>query len=145
MKTFSLSGLAIVFGFLFYLGCPSPLAAQATQDTLYLQLEEGIAELQLHYRRQNLRNPHIPGYRIQIYNGRKNACQAKRSAFVQLYPDLPPYTLYESPEYRVQVGNFRSRLEAERLLTKIIVDFPGSFILKTWIDWPALPAQSIKP
>jgi hypothetical protein len=58
----------------------------------------------------------IPGFRIQIYSDadRKGATDA-RNKFLQLYPDADAYLIYQQPNFRVRVGDFRNRLEAHAL------------------------------
>lgn len=51
---------------------------------------------------------------------------------------MQAYLLYEVPEYKTQIGNFRSRLEAERFLQQLIQLFPGSFVVATQIEFPKL-------
>lgn len=102
-----------------------------------------IEKLQDAYIRHSEKEASLEGYRVQIYNGRKDACLKVRSEFLRKYPNVSPYTLYDSPEYRVQVGDFRTRLEAEKFLRKIIQEFKGSFVLKTKIKLPEL--EGVEP
>src|SRR4051812_45384602 len=52
----------------------------------------------------------MSGYRIQIINttDRNSAIDAKTRAY-QLYPELKAYLLFQSPYYRIKVGNFKAR------------------------------------
>lgn len=54
------------------------------------------------------------GYRVQIYSGsdRQKATQVKID-FIRRFPGQRSYLSYISPTYRVKVGNFRSRGDAE--------------------------------
>jgi hypothetical protein len=56
------------------------------------------------------------GFRIQIYNGpdRSKAIQI-RADFMRAFPNVHAYLSYISPSYRVKVGNFRRRGDAEGL------------------------------
>ena len=80
----------------------------------------------------------IEGYRVQIYNGGKTESLKRKSQFIKSYPEIKAYIIYEYPEYRIQVGDFRDALEAERALTTIRKDFPGAFSVATSINWPQL-------
>ena len=57
------------------------------------------------------------GFRVQIYNGadREKAIKVK-TEFSRLYPGIHTYLTYVSPCFRVKVGDYRSRPEAERML-----------------------------
>jgi hypothetical protein len=90
------------------------------------------------YQARAKKHPQIAGYRLQIFNGRKDDCLSQRGKFLRAHPQKQAYLLYEVPEYKTQVGNFRSRLEAEAFLNQIIDAFPGSFIISTKIDQPPL-------
>lgn len=121
------------------LSCISLSAQSKGKLTVVVQPE--IEKLQKTYIRHSEKEASLEGYRVQIYNGKKEACLKVRSEFLRKYPNVSPYTLYESPEYRVQVGDFRTRLEAEKFLRKIIHEFRGSFVLKTKIKLPELEAD----
>jgi hypothetical protein len=88
---------------------------------------------------ENKRKKTIPGFRVQIFNGNKQEAQRVRVAFVKAYPNIPVALTYDAPEYRVQAGDFRTRVEAEKLLAMIRQEFRGSFVVRTLIELPALP------
>ncbi|MFT4022161.1 MAG: SPOR domain-containing protein [Flavihumibacter sp.] len=66
----------------------------------------------------------VPGFRIQVVNttDRAQAIQAKTKVY-QKYPELNAYLLYQSPYFRVRVGNFLTRKDAEAYLKKLSKDF----------------------
>ena len=66
----------------------------------------------------------VPGFRIQVVNttDRTKAIQAKTKVY-QNYPELSAYLLYQSPYFRLRVGNFLTRKEAEVYLKKLTKDF----------------------
>jgi hypothetical protein len=100
-----------------------------------------IEKLQADYLSENKNENYVNGYRVQIYNGNKNNCMQERSRFLQMYPSVEAYTLYESPEYRIQVGDFRTRLEAEKFKRQVLEHHSGSFVLQTKIKWPKVNSQ----
>ncbi len=69
-------------------------------------------------------------YTIQLYYGDNNAASNVIKEFRAKYNSLPSSVIYETPNYKVWVGNFRNRLEADRALLKIKADFPSAFIPK---------------
>ncbi|MCF8330853.1 MAG: SPOR domain-containing protein [Bacteroidales bacterium] len=85
----------------------------------------------------------IPGYRIQIFsdsgnNSRKNAMRSK-AKFKMKNSDIKAYVVFEAPNYKVEVGNFVSRLQAERYLHQIKEFYPAAFIvLEPQMDIPDL-------
>lgn len=80
------------------------------------------------------------GYRVQIYFGTDKAkCREVKSRFLASYAsDAHAYEIYEQPNFKVRVGDFRSRIEAYRFLKKIRADFPASFIVSTKIEMPSV-------
>lgn len=118
------------------------MAAQKAQNgSLQITTDPGIDQLQQQYIEQNRADHKLTGYRVQIYNGRKSETLNKRSEFISQFPSVPVYTLYEAPEYKVQVGDFRTRLEAEKFLNQVTATFGSGFVVKTNIQYPALKAS----
>lgn len=100
--------------------------------------EPGIERMQQKYIDENKRKPEMAGYRVQIYNGSKQETLKKRTEFLSVFPGTAVYTTYEAPEYRVQAGDFRTRLEAEKFLNKVVAEFGSGFVVKTTIKLPPL-------
>lgn len=77
-----------------------------------------------------------PGFRIQVVstNDRNKAFTAK-STIYQQFPELKAYLLYQSPFYKLKVGNFLKREDAEEYLTAIKQYFPaGVYIVRDVIE-----------
>ena len=100
--------------------------------------EEGIRELQQRYIASKEKSNQFPGYRVQIYNGRKSDLLKRRSEFLSIFPESEAYTLYDSPEYKLQIGDFRTRLEAEKFLKEVNEQFGSGFVVRTMINPPEL-------
>lgn len=115
------------------------LMAQNNPSNLTLIEPLVIQDLMEEFINENRKLQSIKGYRVQIYNGSKKEAQDVRAAFLKSYPEQPVALTYETPEYKVQVGNFRSRVEAEALLAIIRATFKGCFVVKSSIDLPELP------
>lgn len=70
------------------------------------------------------------GYRVQIYSDNnahtaKNAARAKERAILGVYPDLATYVMYDSPYWRLRVGDCRTRAEADELASELKKAFPA--------------------
>ncbi|MBT8393528.1 MAG: SPOR domain-containing protein [Flavobacteriaceae bacterium] len=71
------------------------------------------------------------GYKIQIYSGlSRSAAEASRTEFLENYSDWSSSIEYETPNYKIWVGNFRNRLEADRALIRIKKTFMNAFIFQ---------------
>lgn len=116
------------------------------QDTgmVLINISKEIQLLDENYIAQSKEHKKIKGFRVQVYNGSKKDCLEQKSAFRIQYPEVGVYNIYEAPEYRIQAGNYRTRLEAEKALRIIRDYFPGSFIVGTEIEWPELEIKPIE-
>lgn len=81
----------------------------------------------------------IIGFRIRIYSdsgqGAGENAKSENAKFMSLFPRMRSYIKFDSPYYRVYVGNFRTRSEANKLLNRIEYHFPSAFIVKTRIGY----------
>lgn len=69
-------------------------------------------------------------YKIQVYQGNRTGAETAKSQFAALYNEWPITMEYETPNYKIWVGNFRSRLEADKALIKIKKNYYNAFIFK---------------
>lgn len=79
------------------------------------------------------------GYRVQIYYGsdRKEAF-AEQAKFKASYPKLNTYITYKEPNYYLRVGDYRTRLEAQKFLNELRPSYPTLFIFREKINAPIL-------
>ena len=69
------------------------------------------------------------GFRVQIYSGsERSEAYAEQARFKQLYKGIDTYVSYEEPNYRVKVGDFRSRSEAQDLMQGLRKQFNNVFV-----------------
>lgn len=72
----------------------------------------------------------IPGYRIQVVKSNdRNQVFAIKTKIYQSYPELKPYLIYQPPNYKLNVGNFKTADEAEPYMQKLAHDFPSGVYL----------------
>ncbi|WP_452223915.1 SPOR domain-containing protein [Lacinutrix chionoecetis] len=69
-------------------------------------------------------------YKIQIYSGSRTTAESTENSFDSSFNSWRSKLVYETPNYKIWVGSFRSRLEADRALMKIKKKFPSAFIFK---------------
>lgn len=77
----------------------------------------------------------VKGYRVQIHFGsdREKAKEIK-AKFLQAFNSAMAYEKYEQPNFKIRVGDFRTRTEAFKFLKEISPDFPSSFIVQDEIE-----------
>ncbi|HWC53340.1 MAG TPA: SPOR domain-containing protein [Chitinophagaceae bacterium] len=76
------------------------------------------------------------GFRIMVINTskRNEAIDAKAKMYMY-FPELKAYLIYQSPYFRLKVGNFRDRDDAEEYQKKINKYFPnGVFVVNDIIE-----------
>jgi hypothetical protein len=72
----------------------------------------------------------VPGFRIQVINTNdRNAAISAKTKVYQLYPELKAYLIYQSPYFRLRVGNFKDKEEADDYLKALSKQFPGNVFL----------------
>lgn len=69
-------------------------------------------------------------YRIQLFSGDNNEASEVIKKYRELFPEWTSTIVYETPNYKVWVGNFRNSLEADRALIAIKPEFPAAFRFK---------------
>lgn len=69
------------------------------------------------------------GFRIQIFDsnarGARKEAQGRKVAVERRFSRLRAYVSFDSPYWRVRVGDFHTRAEAEHALTELRRSFPG--------------------
>lgn len=70
------------------------------------------------------------GYTIQLFYGDLDGANKIIKEYKQKYTSWPSSIEYETPNYKVWVGNFNTRIEADRAQIEIHKNFPAAFILK---------------
>jgi hypothetical protein len=73
---------------------------------------------------------------VQVFLGDRRTAEETKRTFLQKYPDTPAYLSWLAPNFRLRVGDLRTRLEAERLLRDMKVIYPGSYIVTDDIEMP---------
>jgi hypothetical protein len=76
------------------------------------------------------------GYRIQVIstNNRTKAMEAKTKIY-QRFPELKTYLMYQSPFFKLKVGNFIDREDAESYLQDIMEIFPtGVYVVRDVVE-----------
>ena len=86
------------------------------------------------------------GFRVEIFfssamNAREQALNKKRE-FLSRYPGYNVHIIFSAPNFKVRVGDFRSKNEALKLYKMIQQDYPGAFIVPDIIDFPTLKADN---
>lgn len=70
-------------------------------------------------------------YRIQVFQSiDPDKAQREKSNFLNAYGEWPVEIVWNTPNYKVWVGNFATRLEADRALVKIKKNYMNAIIFQ---------------
>ena len=105
---------------------------------IHIFQDERINLLIYKHIKANRRSEGVPGYRIRIFaasgqNSKQNALSEK-SRFLKKYPGIQSYLVYDTPDYKIYVGDFRTQTEAYKAYQRILVNFPAAFIVNDNIN-----------
>jgi hypothetical protein len=81
---------------------------------------------------------HYRGYRIQVYNAQKrDEANTVKAELLRRFPDQKSYLLYQSPNFRVRIGNFLTQKEASDLRKILSAMYPqrGIYIVPDLIEY----------
>lgn len=80
-------------------------------------------------------NKKVTVYRVQVYSGQgqyaKHKASDVKSKCVVLLPGIPSFIEWQSPYFKVSVGNFKDKSDATKIKEKLSDDFPGAFLVST--------------
>ena len=65
------------------------------------------------------------GYSIQIYYGNEKDARKVLSSFRHYFRDVKSRLLYEKPDWKVHVGNYKTTLEADKAIERFKEFFPN--------------------
>jgi len=110
----------------------------------YLFQEYELSQIIEKHIKYNQTTNKTQGWRVQIYFGSGHGVRAKaeemKTEFEKEYkdefPDLRVHIIYQSPFFKLRVGDFRKndKVGALRLRTKILKKYPSSWIVADMVE-----------
>lgn len=102
------------------------LCAAGSYAQVTINQEANIAEA-MELKKEVARNE--SAFQVQIYNG--NITEANKTLLEakNTFKQYPVLLSFESPNYKVRIGSFRTRLEAEKNLFEIKKTYPAAFVV----------------
>jgi len=78
------------------------------------------------------------GFRVQLTSESGQGSQARandvKARFMNGYKDVDSYLVWEAPNFKIRVGDFRTKFEASMFWKKIQAEFPNSYIVEDKIN-----------
>ena len=82
----------------------------------------------------------IIGYRVRVFYDNAPTARARSESIVrtlrQQYPTLGVYLSFDTPNYKVCVGDFRTKDEALAVYNALKNTYPTAYIIKESINYP---------
>jgi hypothetical protein len=103
--------------------------SQVEKGTINIESSVSIKNLMTKKVNYNKSNPRIDGFRIQLFNGSESGANSTRSRFLALYPNETISVDWDSPEWKVRVGKYKTRLDVDRALEKIKLAFQYAIVV----------------
>lgn len=69
-------------------------------------------------------------YKIQIFYGTSEEAKKMLSAFKKEFRNLDGTIIYSNPNYKVWVGTFKTRIEAEKNHKELLKRYPNSLLIR---------------
>ncbi len=123
----------LLLGAAFFL-CTSLVKAQNTKGQVNINSPKEVDDIVSQRITFNKKNKGVKGYRIQLFYGSEKGAYKLKDEFNSLFPELKTIIAFSSPDWKVQVGNYITRIEADSALVAIKKEFPSAIILPTKIE-----------
>ena len=121
--------------------CVFVFCGKIAQAQVLVNAPEQLSNLTAKHIAANQQNTgKLMGFCVQICfesgNNSRERAEKYRTAFLSKYPKYSAYLTFKEPNFRVRVGDFRTRSEARGFREKIAMDFPQSFVVKDEVKFP---------
>jgi hypothetical protein len=118
---------------------------EVVDSALVIERDIRLDSLLMKHIRVNQVKDGLDGYRVQLYSGSGTEARLSannlRAEFLTNHPNIPAYLIYQAPNFKVRLGNFRTELEAVHLQRELAYQYPGGFVVKDKIKFPKLAIE----
>ena len=124
----------------FVITCLLSISCIAQSGSLKIRQDPRIDNLIMKQREIHANDSTIEGFRVQIFmelgNDALIHADSVKTRFQEQYPEVPIYLVFGQPYYRLRVGDYRTRLEAENMYQQIKKEFSNAFVTADRIELP---------
>lgn len=124
----------------FIIICLLSISCVAQNGRLILNQDSRIDKLIMKQRQIHVNDSTIDGFRVQIFmelgNDALRRADSVKEEFRNNYPDVPIYLIFGQPYYRLRIGDFRTRLEAENMYQQVKDVYKNAFVTADRIELP---------
>ncbi len=102
-----------------------------SQDGQVTIEQDPLVEQLLQKRKQLLKTGELKNYySIQVISGDINTARKTLTNCKTKFTDYKSDIVYQTPHYKVWIGKYRNRLEADAALLQITKEYPGAFVFE---------------
>jgi hypothetical protein len=116
-------------------------------EKLPIRQDPRITDLLIRHTQINQRRHGTDGFRLEIFFSSDNKAREQatrvRNEFNLVFPDIPSYVSFQTPNFKVRIGDFRNKSEALKTKAYITSKYPNAFIVKDMIRFPELFTKSV--
>jgi len=105
------------------------LEAQTEDGAVRIESSAHIDQMLAQKKNYNKSLEKFQGFKIQIYYGSEKECYEVKEEFKSLYPDIATSIIFSTPQWKLQIGNYRTRLEADHAMVSIKKEYPSAIVL----------------
>lgn len=108
----------------------NPLISQAQSQITAPTQDPKIERLLAEKRKINSSITITDKYKIQLFSGENELAKKTLVDFRKENKNLDATIIFNTPSYKVWIGNFKSRIEAEKALLDLKKKYPNAFVIK---------------
>ena len=115
---------------------------------LPIKQDPRITDLLIRHNQINQKRNGTDGFRLEIFFSSENKAHEQagrvRNEFNLVFPNIASYMLFQTPNFKVRIGDFRNKSEALKTKAHIASKYPNAFIVKDNIRFPELITESVE-
>ena len=110
--------------------CISSSYIMAQDRNINIKQDAKFEQLLNEKRKINASNSVNESYKIQIFSGNSETAKKKLKEYQQDFQNLDGTIVFNTPNYKVWIGNFKTKIEAERHLIDLKKKYLNAFLIK---------------
>lgn len=117
-----------------------PLLIHAQNGSITIVQDTGVQKVLRLYQSFATEKRAMSGFRVQLAsNSNRTTVMDLKSKFMQQYPEVNAYVVYQQPQLKLRVGDFVSRSAATKFMNDIKGSFPTAFIVPDKVFVKGIP------
>ena len=102
-----------------------------TSQTIYSQSikPDSVLINELISKKRSFNKEFSYGFRIQLYNGLEVEAKRTSAKFKLDFPETKTHLVYSQPEWKIQVGFYKTKLEADRALLNFKRKYQSAIVI----------------